>query len=126
MTFLPAVSSSWAATSPARPAPTTMTSVSTPTTFHLSHTIPYYMTCEAKLPKEKLQMSEDKNHIESTKASVLEVAALFLRLGMIAFGGPAAHIALFREEFVMRRQWLSDDEFLDMLGATNMIPGPNS
>jgi chromate transporter len=71
-------------------------------------------------------MSEDENHIKSTKGSVLEVAVLFLRLGVIAFGGPAAHIALFREEFVTRRKWLSDEEFLDMLGATNMIPGPNS
>jgi chromate transporter len=71
-------------------------------------------------------MSEDVQHIDSSKGSVVEVATLFLRLGMIAFGGPAAHIALFREEFVTRRKWLSDEEFLDMLGATNMIPGPNS
>jgi chromate transporter len=71
-------------------------------------------------------MSEDIQHIDSSKGSVVEVATLFLRLGLIAFGGPAAHIALFREEFVTRRKWLSDEEFLDMLGATNMIPGPNS
>jgi chromate transporter len=68
----------------------------------------------------------DENHINSTNNSVLEVAVLFLRLGIVAFGGPAAHIAMFREEFIIRRKWLSDEEFLDMLGATNMIPGPNS
>ncbi len=55
-----------------------------------------------------------------------EVAALFLKLGCIAFGGPAAHIAMMRDEVVRRRGWLSDQEFLDMVGATNLIPGPNS
>jgi chromate transporter len=70
-------------------------------------------------------MSEEPKN-QSTVYRLWEVAALFLRLGIIAFGGPAVHIALFREEFVSRRKWLSDDEFLDMLGATNMIPGPNS
>ena len=55
-----------------------------------------------------------------------EVTWAFLKLGATAFGGPAAHIGLFRQEFVQRRQWLSDAEFLDLLGATNLIPGPNS
>jgi chromate transporter len=55
-----------------------------------------------------------------------ELAVLFLRLGVSAFGGPAAHIALMRELVVRRRGWLSDEEFVDMLGATNLIPGPNS
>jgi chromate transporter len=55
-----------------------------------------------------------------------ELALLFLRLGATAFGGPAAHIALMREEVVVRRQWLSEESFLDLLGATNLIPGPNS
>jgi chromate transporter len=54
------------------------------------------------------------------------VAALFLRLGFTAFGGPAAHIALMRDEIVRRRKWLDDDRFLDLIGATNLIPGPNS
>ena len=55
-----------------------------------------------------------------------EVAALFPKLGLFAFGGPAAHIAMMREEVVRRRRWLEDQEFLDMVGATNLIPGPNS
>jgi chromate transporter len=55
-----------------------------------------------------------------------EVAALFLKLGIIGFGGPAAHIAMMREEVVRRRKWVSDEHFLDLLGATNLIPGPNS
>ena len=56
----------------------------------------------------------------------VEVARLFLTLGTIAFGGPAAHIALMREEVVRRRRWVSDERFLDLLGMTNLIPGPNS
>lgn len=55
-----------------------------------------------------------------------EVAALFLKLGLTAFGGPAAHLGLMHAEVVERRRWLSDQEFLDLLGATNLIPGPNS
>lgn len=55
-----------------------------------------------------------------------EVAALFLKLGVIGFGGPAAHIALMREEVVRRRRWITDERFLDLLGMTNLIPGPNS
>jgi chromate transporter len=57
---------------------------------------------------------------------VLEVARLFLALGLTAFGGPAAHISMFHHEVVKRRKWLSDEQFLDLLGATNLIPGPNS
>lgn len=49
-----------------------------------------------------------------------------LKLGFIAFGGPAAHIAMLRDEAVVRRKWLTDAHFLDLLGATNLIPGPNS
>lgn len=55
-----------------------------------------------------------------------EVARLFLKLGTIAFGGPAAHIALMRDEVVKRRGWISDARFLDLLGMTNLVPGPNS
>lgn len=56
----------------------------------------------------------------------LEVFTSFLKLGFTAFGGPAAHIGMFRDEFVCRRKWLTDEAFLDLLGATNLIPGPNS
>ncbi len=55
-----------------------------------------------------------------------ELILLFLRLGFTAFGGPAAHIAMYRDEVVKRRGWMSDQHFLDLLGATNLIPGPNS
>lgn len=55
-----------------------------------------------------------------------EVAGLFLKLGVLGFGGPAAHIALMRDEVVRRRGWINDAEFLDLVGATNLLPGPNS
>jgi chromate transporter len=65
--------------------------------------------------------------ISEHKVSPLrEIAVLFLKLGVIGFGGPAAHIALMESEVVKRRHWLSHQEFLDLLGATNLIPGPNS
>lgn len=55
-----------------------------------------------------------------------ELAILFLRLGFIGFGGPAAHIALMEDEVVKRRRWITHEHFLDLLGVTNLIPGPNS
>lgn len=55
-----------------------------------------------------------------------EIAHVFLKLGTISLGGPAAHVALMEDELVTRRQWVSRDDFLDLLGATNLIPGPNS
>jgi chromate transporter len=58
--------------------------------------------------------------------SLREVALLFLKLGVVGFGGPAAHIALMRDEVVRRRRWIDDARFLDLLGMTNLIPGPNS
>jgi len=55
-----------------------------------------------------------------------EIAQLFFKLGIIGFGGPVAHIAMIEDEVVKRRQWLTQEHFLDLLGATNLIPGPNS
>ncbi len=55
-----------------------------------------------------------------------EVARVFLKLGTVAFGGPAAHIAMMRQEVVERRRWVSEQRFLDLIGLTNLIPGPNS
>ena len=66
------------------------------------------------------------NRTNSRKHALGEVASLFLRLGFTAFGGPAAHIAMMRDEVVNRREWMDDQHFLDLVGATNLIPGPNS
>ncbi|HEY0736359.1 MAG TPA: chromate efflux transporter [Herpetosiphonaceae bacterium] len=70
-------------------------------------------------------MRETSEHSTSS-GSLKEVAQLFLKLGCIAFGGPAAHIALMREEVVRRRRWIDEQHFLDLLGASNLIPGPSS
>ncbi len=59
-------------------------------------------------------------------SSLGELAKVFLRLGTIAFGGPAGHIALMEDELVRRRAWLTREKFLDLLGAVNLLPGPNS
>ena len=58
--------------------------------------------------------------------SLIELAGLFLKLGFFAFGGPAAHIAMMEEQVVSKRKWMSQEHFLDLVGATNLIPGPNS
>jgi chromate transporter len=75
-------------------------------------------------------MTKDKQTETSVpaieNASLKQLALLFLKLGTIAFGGPAAHIAMMEDEVVRRRRWLSREDFLDLLGATNLIPGPNS
>lgn len=64
--------------------------------------------------------------MQTRSTSLTELASLFLKLGATAFGGPAAHIAMMEDEVVRRRHWLTREEFLDLLGATNLIPGPNS
>ncbi|HOX27156.1 MAG TPA: chromate efflux transporter [Candidatus Krumholzibacteria bacterium] len=64
--------------------------------------------------------------LPATTSRLGEVARLFLRLGAVAFGGPAAHIAMMHDEVVTRRRWLTEQQFLDLVGATNLIPGPNS
>src|SRR5262245_23630817 len=64
--------------------------------------------------------------VDIVPGRVGELARLFAKLGAIAFGGPAAHIALMEVEVVQRRGWLSRERFLDLLSAANLIPGPNS
>lgn len=63
---------------------------------------------------------------EATGNPIKELAFLFLKLGTVAFGGPAAHVAMMEDEVVRRRRWLNREEFLDLFGATHLIPGPNS
>jgi hypothetical protein len=62
----------------------------------------------------------------SQSVSIRELSGFFLRLGYTAFGGPAAHVAMMEDELVRRRQWLSRQKFLDLLAASNLIPGPSS
>ena len=62
----------------------------------------------------------------SKQSNLGEVASVFFRLGLIAFGGPAAHIAMMEDEIVEKRKWMDRQHFLDLMGATNLIPGPNS
>lgn len=62
----------------------------------------------------------------TSRGALWEVALVFLKLGAVGFGGPAAHIALMHREVVRRRGWVSEGEFLDLVGAVNLIPGPNS
>ena len=77
--------------------------------------------------------SEEQESVANTEASpeqqqqrLMELAAVFLRLGTVAFGGPAAHIAMMDDEVVKRRRWMSRTTLLDLMGVTNLLPGPNS
>ncbi|MBF2058111.1 MAG: chromate transporter [Cyanobacterium sp. T60_A2020_053] len=63
---------------------------------------------------------------ENQQPSLKEIAQVFLRLGITAFGGPAAHVAMMDDEIVQKRQWMTRERLLDLLGVTNLIPGPNS
>jgi len=67
-----------------------------------------------------------RSQVSTRWVELRELALLFLRLGATAFGGPAAHIAMMEDEVVRRRGWMTREEFLDLVGATNLIPGPNS
>jgi len=68
----------------------------------------------------------DQNPQGEDEGKLRELALLFAKLGFVAFGGPAAHIAMMRAEIVGRRRWMGEQEFLDLMGASNLIPGPNS
>ena len=61
-----------------------------------------------------------------SRSRLKELASLFIKLGLIGFGGPAVHIAMMEKEVVVKRRWMSRQHFLDLVGATNLIPGPNS
>ncbi|WP_103867245.1 chromate efflux transporter [Aquimarina sp. I32.4] len=62
----------------------------------------------------------------NNKKKYIEIASVFFKLGCFAFGGPAAHIAMMESEIIDKRKWMSRQHFLDLIGATNLIPGPNS
>jgi chromate transporter len=71
-------------------------------------------------------MAMDNVTTREKRGSLAEVAKQYLRLGFIAYGGPAAHVAMMEEEFVRRRGWLTRERFLDLVGAVNLLPGPSS
>ena len=64
--------------------------------------------------------------VSNQKANLKNLAKLFLKLGFTAFGGLAAHIAMLEKEVVQKRKWISQEHFVDLISATNLIPGPNS
>jgi chromate transporter len=78
------------------------------------------------LAVEPAEIVEPEDETTSRGVRLKELAALFVRMGFTAFGGPAAHIAIFEDEVIRRRRWLTHERFLDLLGVTNLIPGPNS
>ena len=70
--------------------------------------------------------ANDHMHTFGQNGSLREIAWLFLKLGCTSFGGPIVHIAMMEREVVARKRWMSREHFLDLVGATNLIPGPNS
>lgn len=79
-----------------------------------------------KVPVETHNIPYKQLNATQQQQRVNELAWVFLKLGTIAFGGPAAHIAMMDDEVVKRRQWMSQERLVDLLGVTNLIPGPNS
>jgi chromate transporter len=80
----------------------------------------------AQLVAEQPALESPESIFERRRVPLNELAWFFLRLGTTAFGGPSAHIAIMEDELVRRRRWLSREKFLDLLGASNLIPGPSS
>ena len=70
--------------------------------------------------------NKERHDTKQHKQRLRELATVFFRLGTVAFGGPAAHIAMMDDEVVKRRQWMSREKLLDLIGVTNLLPGPNS
>lgn len=83
------------------------------------------MTSDRDRPSMSIEPSEE-NPAQTQSVSIAELATTFLRLGTVAFGGPAAHIAMMDDEVVTRRQWMSRETLIDLMGITNLLPGPNS
>jgi len=79
---------------------------------------------ELKIPEKSISY-QDLTTTEQ-KQRLQELAKVFLRLGIICFGGPIAHIAMMNDEIVNRRRWMSREKLLDLFSITNLIPGPNS
>src|SRR5271168_5420694 len=75
---------------------------------------------------ESISQATENPAPPARRDALRELAVLFLRLGTLAMGGPAAHIAMMEDEVVRRRRWMTHERFLDMLGVCNLIPGPNS
>jgi chromate transporter len=86
--------------------------------------MPVSFRCRQRILQHPSYMKSAKRVNNSSKLS--EVAKVFLRLGCTAFGGPIAHIAMMEQEVVKKRSWVTHQHFLDLVGATNLIPGPNS
>jgi chromate transporter len=85
----------------------------------VSHNLDESQASIAQIPYTELNSAQRQQRLK-------ELASVFLKLGTIAFGGPAAHIALMDDEVVQRRRWMSHEKLLDLLGVTNLLPGPNS